>query len=85
MISDEYTALARFCDLAKQGKNPAASSGERVANKLAKAVKSIGDDMALLDLEAIEGFYVLCRLAHGPWGTDADKERIFEMLAKATG
>lgn len=83
MTPEEYTALARFCELAKQGKNPAASSGERVANKLAKALHAIGDDMVLLDPVAIEGFCLLCRLASGPWMKDADKERVFETIAKA--
>jgi hypothetical protein len=83
--SEKYSALARFGELARAGRHPAASSGERVANKLAKALHAIGDDMALLDDEAITGFHLLCQLTSGPWSTDADKERVFEMLAHAAG
>jgi hypothetical protein len=76
-------ALARFLALAKDGRHPAASSGERVAFQLAKTLDAIGDDMALLDSEAIDGFAVLCHLTGGPWKTDDDKARIFETLSRA--
>ncbi len=85
MSTPDTAALCRFLDLAKSGRSPKASSGERVANKLAKALQAIGDDMVLLDDDAITGFHLLCQLTGGPWATDADKARVFEMLAHAAG
>ena len=88
MNSPEYNdayCLAHFCHLSKTGRSPKASSGERVAHRLADALHKIGDDMALLDPEAIHGFHLLCQLASGPWALDADKERIFDTIAAAAG
>lgn len=83
--SDNHAAacIARFRELAKAGAHGAASSGERTANKLAKTLNSLGDDMALLDADAILGFYHLCMLAHGPWATDEGKSHVFQIIAQA--
>ena len=59
------------------------SSGERVAHKLVAVLHQLGDDLALLDPEAIHGFSILCQLAHGPWALEDDKQRVFDTIAAA--
>ena len=78
----DAACIARFGHLAQSGRHSGASSGERVAHKLAKALHQIGDDMALLDEDAIKGFYLLCLLAHGPWATEDSKSRVFQTIAQ---
>ena len=78
-------AMERFRKLARRGAHPGASSGERVANRLAKALHAIGDDLALLDPEAIEGACGLVRCMSGPWPTDRLKEVIFNTVRSAAG
>lgn len=80
----ENYCLARFCALAKAGGSPAASTGENTARRLATALAAIGDDMALLDEDAIHGFHNFCLLAHGPWHTDDQKHHCFEIIRQAT-
>lgn len=77
--------IARFVEAARRGANPAASSGERVANKLAKNLHSIGDDMVVLDWDTLNGFSCLCQLASGPWRTDEQKSEVFRLIRKAAG
>ncbi len=85
-MSSEFTAsIAEFGALAKQGAHPSASTGERTANKLAKALHAIGDDIMLLDLEALEGFFHLARLARGPFFTDHEKSLVYDTIAKSAG
>ena len=72
-----------FSRMAKRGGHSGASSGERVAHRLAVALHAIGDDMALLDAESINGFNELCLLAHGPWPTDKLKTLVFTTIASA--
>jgi len=81
--SDDLALLARFCDLAARGRHASASTGERVANRLACVLHELGDDMALLDEDAIRGFYQLAMAAHGPWPTDAAKSTVFTIIRKA--
>jgi hypothetical protein len=78
----EIIQFTRFTTLARHGSSPAASSGERVAHRLAKALHEIGDDLALLDADALDGFHTLCQLASGPWSTDDQKQRIFATIAR---
>ena len=77
------TCIKRFTELAHRGRSGGASSGEKVARRLAVALHAIGDDMALLDADAIEGFHMLCRLAGGPWPTDESKATAFRLIARA--
>jgi hypothetical protein len=74
--------LDRFTTLARRGRSSAASSGERVAHRIAQALHDIGDDIALLDYDALDGFLTLCQLASGPWSTDEQKQRIFATIAR---
>lgn len=77
--------ITRFCDLARRGKSITASTGENAAYQLAKTLYKLGDDMMILDREAIEGFNQLCLLASGPFPTDADKSAVYQAIAKAAG
>lgn len=75
----------KFIQLARQGRHRGASSGERVAHRLAKALHEIGDDLALLDHDTVEGFCMLTKAANGPWQTDASKSEVFNLIALAAG
>lgn len=75
--------IARFCALAQRGGHPAASSGERTAHRLAAALHTIGDDMMLLDDDAVQGFCRLAQLAAGPFHTDDAKAIVFDTITKA--
>lgn len=77
--------IAHFGDLARRGSSQGASSGERTAYRLAKALHDIGDDMMLLDADAVSGFATLCSLASGPFHTDEQKSLVFDIIARATG
>jgi hypothetical protein len=82
----KFTAdIATFCDAARRGASPAASTGEQIAHRLARALHDVGDDMMLLDQECIEGFSSLCRLAAGPFHTDDQKTIVFDTIRKACG
>lgn len=85
MNGDKSALLSRFAKLANRGSQRGASSGEKVANKLAKALRTIGDDAALLDPQAIEGACLLLRAMAGPWPTDESKAAVFRVLEAATG
>lgn len=77
--------IARFCQLAQRGAHPAASSGERIAHRLAAALHTIGDNIMLLDDDAVQGFCLLTQLAAGPFHTDDSKAIVFDTIAKAAG
>ena len=81
----DIAALNRFRDIARNGSRPGASSGERVAKRLAVALDKIGDDLALLDSSAIAGACLLIQMMAGPWPTDASKAAVFKILRQATG
>jgi hypothetical protein len=86
MIAEmDLAALNRFRDIARNGARPGASSGERVANRLALALHRIGDDLALLDSSAIAGACLLIRAMSGPWPTDASKTAVFRTIRQAAG
>ncbi len=76
----EQFAITRFLELARHGRSGAASTGEKAAYKLAKALDDIGDDMMLLDSSALEGFHLLSQLASGPFRTDAEKSTVFDTI-----
>lgn len=77
-------AIERFRQVARSGKLAGASSGEKIAHRLAKALHGIGDDLALLDSSVLLGALDLMRCMAGPWPTDADKELVFLTLKSAT-
>jgi len=73
----------RFLDLAYSGAQGTASSGERVANRVARALEEIGDDMALLDCQAIEALCEVLRTMAGPWQSQQQKDVIFQGVERA--
>ena len=77
------TDIEKFLYHAANGAHGAASSGEKTCNALAKALAKIGDDFAVLDYATIEGACEMMRLMSGPWPTDADKTRVFELIENA--
>lgn len=79
------TAVDHFRRIARNGAHPAASNGERIANRLAVALHRIGDDIALLDSSAINGACLLMKLMSGPWPTDASKDAVFKVVRQAAG
>ena len=82
----KFTAqTARFCELAKRGSHPGASTGERTAHKLASALHKVGDDIMLLDAEAIQGFCHLVHLAGGPFYKDEEKVIVYNTIEKSAG
>lgn len=56
-----------------------------MAHRLAKALHAIGDDLALLDYETLEGALGLMRCMCGPYPTDRIKEVIFNTVRSAAG
>jgi hypothetical protein len=76
-------AINRFVQLAARGAFPGAAGGEKICNRLAKALEKIGDDLALLDPDAIDGAHGLMRLMGGPWPTYESKETVFNMVHRA--
>jgi len=81
----DIDAVNRFREIARIGSRPGASSGERVANRLAVALDKIGDDMALLDPCTSDGACLVLKMMAGPWPTDASKTAVFKILRQATG
>lgn len=77
--------IERFRRIARNGSNPGASSGERIANRLAKALAAIGDDLALLDPDTLAGALDLARCMAGPWPTDHFREVVFRTVDSAAG
>ena len=84
-VPAEAGDVTHFCRISRRGASPAASSGERVANRLALALHRIGDDMAVLDSGAIEGACSLLRCMAGPWATDDRKAAVFRVVKQAAG
>ena len=80
----ELRNLERFVKFASRG-GPGASHGEQICRKLAKALEGIGDDMALLDTDTLEGFCTLVRYTSGPWPTEQSKETVFRFVRRAAG
>lgn len=78
-------AIKHFERIAARGAHPAASSGEKIANNVAKALHKIGDDLAVLDPDAIEGIRDLIRCMAGPYPTDKFKETTFAIVKRAAG
>lgn len=83
--SIDLEAVNRFAQVAASGHHPAASTGEKIAARLAKALHAIGDDFAILDGELREGAFDLARLMGGPWPTASSKTAIFRLAAHAAG
>jgi len=50
-----------FLTLAKKGRTPGASGGEKRAARLAKSLRGMIDDLAGLDSKSVRGF---CNLVH---------------------
>ncbi len=73
----------RFLEAAAAGAHPGASSGEKIANRLAKVLSEIGDDLALVDSEIIDGACLALRTMGGPWPTDEFKRQVFKPLKNA--
>lgn len=78
-------AVKQFVTAASSGHRDSASSGERVAAALAKALEGIGDDMSLLDSTLLEGACSLMRCMSGPWPTDEIKTDLFRLVRMAAG
>lgn len=78
-------AIERFRQVAAAGKHPGASSGQKVAHRLAKALHAIGDDLAVLDSYVLLGALDLMRCMSGPWPTDASKAAVFKVIQQAAG
>lgn len=76
----EIGHINRFRKLAQAGKHLGASSGEKVALKLAQAFAEIGDDICLLDREAIQGATLLLKAMAGPWATDFERNAVYSVL-----
>jgi hypothetical protein len=76
-------SIVHFARVATRGAHPAASSGEKVANKVAKALHRIGDDLAVLDADSIDGIRDLIQAMAGPWPTDAAKSAVFKTIRNA--
>jgi hypothetical protein len=79
----EILSVHHFIQCARRGRSGAASSGERICRLLAENLAEIGDDIALLDPEALNGYLELCKLAAGPWQTDAEKDIAFSLIQSA--
>ena len=77
--------INRFVKTARRGGHPAASGGEKVAHKLAKALHGLGDDLALLDADLLLGALDLARLMNGPWPTERFREVVFNTVESAAG
>lgn len=77
------TDTEKFLYHAANGAHGAASSGEKIANKIAKALDKIGDDLAVLDHATIEGACEMLRRMSGPWATDRDKALVFDCIHRA--
>ena len=75
----------KFLKHAEAGAHPGASHGQKIVNAIAKAFDKIGDDVALLDSDTIEGACVMLRWMGGPWPSDACKESVFGRLRRAAG
>ena len=74
----------RFLKLAARGGRGGAS-GEKTCRALAQALHKIGDDVMILDPDAIEGFCVLLRSMAGPFDTWDQKERVYDLVRKVAG
>lgn len=81
--SYEIETLKRFVKCASAGGRGAASHGEQIANRIAKALLKIGDDFAILDSGLIDGIAEMMRQMSGPWPTDEYKAAVFATLRKA--
>lgn len=84
-LSRDIQGIQHFIRCARQGRSPASSTAEKVAQKLAKTLHAIRDDICLLDGGALEGMHQLVLLMAGPWATDADKAAIYTLAAQAAG
>lgn len=81
---DPY-AIETFRKNARMGRLPGASNGQKIANRLAKALQAIGDDLAILDADTLQGACDLMLCMSGPWPTDRLREVIFNTVASAAG
>jgi hypothetical protein len=81
----DLAAVDHFRRIARNGAHPAASNGERIANRLAVARNRLGDDLALLDSSSITGACQLIQLMAGPWATDEGKAAVFRVVRQAAG
>lgn len=81
----DLAAVDHFRRVARNGARPAASNGERIANRLAVALNRLGDDIALLDSGAVTGACMLIQMMAGPWPTDASKTAVFKVVRQAAG
>lgn len=79
----DTVAIKHFADVAERGASPAASTGERVANRLAVALFHIGDDFALLDPLVIQGAgHLAAAMASA---ADDLKPGVFAIVRRAAG
>lgn len=78
-------AIKHFVEVARQGSHPASTNAEKVANRIAKTLHTIGDDICLLDSDALQGLCEVLHLMHGPWPTYESKEAIYELVRKSAG
>ena len=83
VATPQTAAINQFLRAARAGRCRSASSGERTAHRLAAALNSIGDDIALLDGATLDGFLNLARAAAGPWPTDESKHQIYSAIKSA--
>ncbi len=77
--------LELFVQVARNGSFRGASSGEKICNRIALMLEDIGDDVAVIDFELLEGAIDLLRLQRGPWKTYAEKQAVFRLTARAAG
>ena len=76
--------VTRFVQLALRG-GRCGASGEITCRALALALHKIGDDVMLLDEDAIEGFCATLRMMVGPFSTYDQKEKVYNMVRRAAG
>lgn len=83
----ELACIRRFRDAARRGKSPGASSGERIAHRLAKAIHTLAKDgdLQVLDPEIIRGATTLIRFASGPFPSDSTREQVHATIRQCAG
>lgn len=79
----DTAAINHFVRCAKQGAARGSSSGEKVANKAARALQTVADDLCILDGGAIDGLCELIQCLAGPWPDEAARNAAFAALRRA--
>jgi len=75
--------IQRFLTIAQHGRHRGASSGEKTAHQVAQALFKLGDDLAVLDSDTVEGICGMIHCLAGPWPTDGDKEFVMRNIRRA--